>query len=448
MRPPKPSSRSQKTGLIVTLVLLAIAAPIAALSPWALSAALIVVCGVCVAFEFALVKIPVRKLERDAEAGVSGAGILVDMKRDMNAMLAACQFGITLSSLGLTLALEPAIHHALVRFPAIAAYSVALAMGLGAFFHVTLGELVPKGLALVVPGKVLYVTAPFMRMFRILAVPFIKTCNSIANVIVQGVTGKNPDVDAHHEENVDIGEALLYAHASGKIRTKQLQLMRNVLSFTDRSAREVMTPARAVIALDVQSSWAENLALAEEHGFSRFPVVDGEPHNLTGYVRRADLLAAEIKGQRVLAALLRPIDRRPETTSLGRLNLFHGTPMIALFDEHDTFAGLLTAEDVVEQIVGEIYDETDERKGPELVTLEDGSVRMSGQVLLEAAADALGVPDVAQHEDVDTISGLIVKMLARQPRKGDELDLGPYRASVEDAKGFRIASLLFRRRPE
>jgi CBS domain containing-hemolysin-like protein len=359
-----PSSASSKRGFGGTLLLIAIAAPLAALSPWIGSLLLILGCGIFVAFEFALVKIPVRKLEREAAGGVRGAEMVLAMKRDMNAMLAACQFGITLTSLGLTLALEPAIHHLLLRYEAPERLSTALAMTLGAFFHVTFGELVPKGLALVVPGKVLYVTAPFMRMFRVVAVPFIKTCNGIANAAVGAITGKNPDTDAHHDEGVSLGEALVYAHASGEIKPEQLELMRNVLSFADRTAREVMTPIRYVATLDLQKSWETNMAVAEEQGFSRFPVLDGDPHNVVGYVRRAELLKAELRGKREMRPLLHPIDRRPETASLGKLNLFSGTPMIAVFDEHDSFTGLLTAEDVVEQIVGEIYDETDEREAP------------------------------------------------------------------------------------
>src|SRR5690606_15094616 len=133
-------------------------------------------------------------------------------------------------------------------------------------------------------------------------------------------------------------------------------------------------------------------AIAEEQGFSRLPVLDGDPHVVAGYVRRADLLKAELRGERDLRAILLPIERRPETASLARLDLFRGTPMIALFDEHDSFTGLLTAEDLVEQIVGEIYDETDEQGAPEIVSLDDGSVKMSGETLLEKAAEALGVP--------------------------------------------------------
>jgi CBS domain containing-hemolysin-like protein len=439
--------RSQRRGLFATLVALAIVTPIAFLSPWALSVVLIAACGVYVAFEFALVKAPMRRLERDAEAGVAGATVVLGMKRDMNAMLAACQFGITLTSLGLTLALEPALHHALAGYEGVARYSAAMAMALGAFFHVTFGELIPKGLALVVPGKVLYVTAPFMRLFRFAAVPFIKTCNAIANVVVKAITGKDPDTDAHHEENVDIGEALVYAHASGKIKREQLALMRNVLAFADRTARMAMTPARQVVTLDLKRSWERNMQIAEEHGYSRLPVIDGDPNNVAGYARRADILKAEIKAERDLAKLVRPIERRPETMSLARLNLFQGTPVIALFDEHDTFTGLLTAEDIVEQIVGEIYDETDERAEPDVVTLEDGAVRMRGGVLLETAAEVLGDPAIAEHEDVDTIGGLVMKLLGRQPRAGDEVKVGRHRAKVESAKGFRIGTLLFTRPP-
>jgi CBS domain containing-hemolysin-like protein len=440
-RAPVPPSRKV---IAVTLLLVVTLLALSAMSPWLLSAALILGCGVYVAFEFALVKVSPRSLEVDESKGVPGASMLITMKREMNSLLAACQFGITLTSLGLTLALEPAIHHALAGQERIADFSAALAMGIGAFVHVTFGELIPKGLALVVPVKVLYATAPFMRGFRLLAVPFIKTCNAIANTVVHFLTGKHPDTDAHHEENLHIDDALLVAHASGQIRPEQLQLMRNVLNFVDRTVREVMTPARRVAYLDLQRTWEDNLRAAEEQGYSRFPVVDGDVNKMVGYVRRAELLKAELQQRRDLRGLLLPIDRRPEAAPLSQLNLFQGTPMIAVYDEHDTFTGLLTAEDIVEQIVGEIYDETDEPHAPGIDVLADGSVRMKGGVMLETAAEALGLDDSLEQHDVDTIGGLILKMVARQPVKGDVIELGAYRVEVEGAKGFRITSLLFR----
>jgi CBS domain containing-hemolysin-like protein len=439
---PRPVPPSRKL-LAVTFFIVAALVGLSVLNPWLLSAALIVGCGVYVAFEFALVKVSSRSLERDEAKGVAGAGVLLGMKKEMNSLLAACQFGITLTSLGLTLALEPAIHDALAGHDKIAAFSPAIAMSLGAFVHVTFGELVPKGLALVVPAKVLYLTAPFMRMFRILAVPFIKTCNATANTIVHFLTGKHPDTDAHSEENVEIDDALLIAQASGQIRPEQLKVMRNVLAFVDRTVREVMTPARRVAYLDLQQSWDDNLKAAEEHGYSRLPVADGDLNKIVGYVRRAELLKAELQQRRDLKALLLPIERRPEVASLAQLNLFQGTPMIAVYDEHDTFTGLLTAEDIVEQIVGEIYDETDEPSAAHIDVLPDGSIRMKGGVLLETAAEAIGLEDLLLHQDVDTIGGLILKILARQPAKGDTVELGGYRVEVEGAKGFRITSLLF-----
>ncbi|HEY6079372.1 MAG TPA: hemolysin family protein [Polyangiaceae bacterium] len=448
LRPPSIAPRpSTAKGLVGTVILVGLLAAVSTLSLWVLSAVLIVGCGVCVAFEFALVKVSARQLERDQDKGIAGAHVLLAMKRDMNSMLAACQFGITLTSLGLTLALEPALHVALAEFEKVAAFSIALAMGVGAFLHVTFGELIPKGMALVVPLKVLYVTAPFMRLFRVLAVPFIKTCNAIANAAVQFITGKHPDTDAHHEEDVEIDDALLVAQASGQIRPEQLKVMRNVLAFVDRTVREVMTPARRVAYLDIQRSWEDNLKAAEEHGFSRFPVADGDLNKLVGYVRRAELLKAELLQKRDLKALLLPIERRPEVASLAQLNLFQGTPMIAVYDEHDTFTGLLTAEDIVEQIVGEIYDDTDERVASEIEALADGSIRMRGAVLLETAAETIGLEELLEHQDVDTIGGLILKILARQPATGDTVELGGYSVLVEGAKGFRILSLLFRPLP-
>ncbi len=441
--PVPPSGKS----LVVTLLGVAGLVGLSLLSPWLLSAALILGCGVYVAFEFSLVKVSTRTLERDESNGVPGATVLLGMKRELNSLLAACQFGITLTSLGLTLALEPAIHEALANHERIAAFSAALAMSVGAFVHVTFGELVPKGLALVIPVQVLYATAPFMRMFRILAVPFIKTCNAIANAVVHFLSGKHPDRDAHHDEDVEIDDALVVAHESGQIEPEQLKVMRNVLAFVDRTVREVMTPARRVAYLDLQRSWEDNLKTAEEQGYSRFPVADGDLNKLVGYVRRAELLKAELQQRRDLKSLLLPIERRPEVASLAQLNLFKGTPMIAVYDEHDTFTGLLTAEDIVEQIVGEIYDETDEPTAADIEVLADGAIRMKGGVLLETAAEAIGLEELLEHEDVDTIGGLILKVLARQPAKGDTVELGGYGVEVEGAKGFRIISLLFRPSP-
>lgn len=434
-------------GLRRTLIVLAVLTPLAILSPWMLSAILIGACGIYVAFEFALVKVPLHALERDVAQGIRGAPALLQMKRDMNAMLAACQFGITLTSLGLTLALEPAIHHALLSWDAInqwdalAGASTALAMTLGAFLHVTFGELIPKGMALVVPKKVLYATGAFMALFRLAAVPFIKSCNAIANRVVTGLTGKNPDTDSHHGESVEIDEALLMAYTQGRIAVRQLQLMKNVLHFADRTAREVMTPARLVIALDTQRTWEENFALAEEHGFSRFPVIAGNPHDVVGYVRRAELLKAELAGKRDLVPLLHTIERRPETARLTMLNLFRGAPLVACYDEHDSFSGLLTAEDVIEQIIGEIYDETDDVMANRIDPRPDGSIRLDGALLLEDAGEALGLDDLDRHRDVDTIGGLVLKALARQPKRGDRVEIGEWTAVVESAQGFRIAAL-------
>jgi CBS domain containing-hemolysin-like protein len=443
------STAMSRRRFALTLALIALAIYLGTLNAWLLSVVLLIGCGLNVSFEFALVKTSVHKLELDVQSGVPGSEVVLGMKREMNAILAACQLGITLTSLGLTLALEPAIHHALADYEQVRAYSVALAMALGTLLHVTFGELIPKGLALVVPVDVLYLVAPFMRLFRVLAVPFIKTCNAVANVVVQGLTGRHPDTAGHHEESVDIGQALVYAYAEGAIKPQQLRLMRNVLTFTDRTVREAMTPAREVVTLDLQSTWQENMAVANEHGFSRLPVINGGPHDVVGYVRRADLLQAELAGRRDLKALVRPIERRPETAALNTLNLFRGSPMIAVFDEHDSFTGLLTAEDIVEQIVGEIYDETDDAPPrPEVETLADGSIRVAGEMLLEPAAEALALASIADHQDVDTVGGLVLKQLGRLPRTGDTVTIERYRVVVLAAKGFRITQLHFQPLPD
>lgn len=436
----------RRRGTALTLLLIAVAVLVAAQSRWALSVVLVASCAVFVAFEFALVKTSVRQLERDAAEGRHGAGPLLQMKRDLNAMLAACQFGITLTSLGLTLALEPAIHSALSAHEAIAEHSAALSMALGTFFHVTFGELVPKGISLVVPAAVLYRTAPLMRMFRWVAVPFIKTCNGIANAVVAGLTGRHPD-GADPEETVEIGEALFHAHQSGQIQPEQLTLMRNVLGFSERIAREVMTPAKDVVAVDLAWPWPDVLRYVEEHPQSRFLVTDGAWHNVVGYVRKSDVLRAELRRTAALRPIVRPIERRPETVSLDRIDIFRGCPIIALYDEHDSFVGLITAEDVVEQIVGEIYDEKDVQAPASVERLPDGSMHLDGELLLAEVSELLRLGDLSAYEDIDTIGGLVLKLLGREPAAGDEAALGDYDAVVLEAQGFRITKLHCAPRP-
>lgn len=443
-----PAMRISGGKLLTTLALFLVLVPLLFHSPWLLSAGLILFCALFVAYEFALVKVPFRTLERAVRDKEPGAPLLLQMKQRMNTMLAACQFGITITSLGLTLALEPAIHDALHPYQALARYSSFLAMGIGALLHVTFGELVPKGLALVIPEQVLYGTAPLMRLFRFAAIPFIKTSNSVANAVVKGLTGRNPDAAAEHDESMDINEAIVHALATGQIEPHQLDLMRNVLHFAERTAREVMTPAKYVISLDLQASWTENLAVAEENGYSRYPVIDGDWYRVAGYLRRADLLRAELRGERDLRQLILPIERRPETVHLTQLNLFQGAPIIALYDEYDTFVGLLTSEDVVEQIVGEIYDEGDDRERPHFERIGEGCFRFDGSCLLVEAAEVLELDQLEEeHQDVDTIGGLVTKLLGRQPRKEDQLSIADYRVIVEGAQGFRIRTLRFERSP-
>lgn len=453
--PSTPVVPAPRLRVLPTLLAIVVLVPLLSLSPWTISLGLIGLCGIYVAFEFALVKVSLRALQRDAQRGVRGAQTALDMKQDMNSMLAACQFGITVTSLGLTLALEPALHHVLdlhargvlerlSRWVEPRALSVGAAMVLGSLLHVTFGELVPKSLALIVPQGVLYRTVAFMRIFRFAAIPFIKSCNGVANVVVRLLTGKDPDKDIHHEEAIDLREALVYASATGQIAPKQLGLIRNVLQFAERTAREVMTPAASVVAIRLPCSWEEVKKLVEEHRFSRYPVIEGDWRHLLGYVRHIEVLRSDAQGQRDLKPMLRPIERRPETVLISELNLFQGSPLVALYDEHDGFVGLLTAEDVVEEIVGEIYDETDERGAQGIQRLPDGKVRISGGLLLDQVGDALGLRDqLADETDVDTIGGVVLRRLGRQPATGDHIQLGGYRAVVEEVSGFRIVRLRF-----
>ena len=209
----------------------------------------------------------------------------------------------------------------------------------------------------------------------------------------------------------------------------------------------------------VANARAEAGRAIRDIGHSRIPVYDGSLDNVVGIFYVKDLMrwmageGARVGGKPFdLKNIVRPALFVPETKTVRELlrELIRRNVHIAMVaDEYGGTAGLVTIEDIVEQIVGEIYDETDDAPPrPEVETLADGSVRVAGEMLLEPAAEALGLASIADHQDVDTVGGLVLKQLGRQPRTGDAVVIERYRVVVLAAKGFRITQLHFQPLPE
>lgn len=416
------------------------------------SAFLVVLNGIFVAFEFAIVKVRPHRLQEMADAGNRTAALALSQTRHLDAYLAVCQFGITIASLALTVAFEPAIEKLITPYliplmgdEAAHSLSIGIALFLATSAHVIFGELVPKSVAILMPVEVTMALAVWLKRFFVLSLPFNKVYNGIANKIVRFLTRRDPRGTHAHEEHEQIDVELLLARAleRGEIGVEQKALMENVLDFPERTAREVMTPAESVITLDLSRPWEENLAVMKEQLFTRYPVIDGDANDVVGYVMLHDVFRHVVDGRTDLRRLVRPLEKRPETMTLDQLrHVMPRKPLVAIYDEHNRFVGITTDEDVSEEILGEIVDENDEETIPPVRRTGDGGYLINGAAAVDRVIEELGLRvDPDELEGVDTFGGLVLKRLARQPKNRDEVELSGFRFTVEEADGFRITRL-------
>lgn len=414
--------------------------------------------GFFVATEFALVKVRATQLETDAAKGHKRAKMGLHLARHLDAYLSACQLGITLASLGLGWIGEPVFAELLQPlFQLLNVESVklqhSLSFGIGfsviTFLHIVVGEMAPKSLAIrLAQPTVLWIAYP-MRWFYLAMYPFIWVLNESALLILRGI-GLEP---AHESEGVHSEDELRLVLASSQ---KQLgasrfsrDIVQNALDLRRRVARDVMRPRKEITVFDTQASIAECLDIAEKSRYSRFPLCEGSDLNRTlGAVHIKDLFAMRLKLR--AGADLRPVARKivyvPETARLEKLLqllLERKLHLAIVVDEYGGTVGLVTMENIVEELVGQIQDEFDQEK-PLLTRSSEMSWEVSGALPLHELEELVGV--TLRADGVTTTSGWVTHMLGGFAKVGDTLAAGNCDLRVEEMEGTRVARLRVTRR--
>jgi CBS domain containing-hemolysin-like protein len=415
----------------------------------ALALVLVVLNGFFVASEFALVRIRSTTVEQLADAGRPGSGALQAAVADLDDYLATTQLGITIASLGLGWVGEPAVAALLEPvlepvLPGGTLHLVAFAVGFSiiTFLHVVFGELAPKTIAIQRAERIALLVAPPMTLFYYLFIPGIVVFNGTANAFVS-LLGVPPASET--EETLEEEELLLTLSRSGQqghIDREEVEMIRQVFELDDTAAREVMVPRPDVAWVRPDATLADLRALVEETGHTRYPVV-ADDDTVEGFVDVKDVLTATDEGQ-TASDIARDLPVVPETTPVDELlRRFRDehVQMAAVIDEFGALEGIVTVEDVLEEVVGSLRDRFDTPESePSIEDTEDGHV-IDGRVRVSTAAERL---DSEFASESQTIGGLVLNRLGRAPEVGDTVGAGDHTLEVTAVDGLRVSAVLAR----
>ncbi len=417
------------------------------LEPWAgllLGTLLVLLNGFFVAAEFALVKLRPTQLDEDDEG--LRVRLLRNMLAHLDAYLSASQLGITLASLALGWVGEPAfawlLRPPLERIGASEALVHSIA-ATSAFviimtLHIVVGEQAPKTMAIrTAKATSMWIAVPLHFFYRA-TYPVIWLLNKASNRLLQlfGIEPVTEGELAHSEEEL----RLLLASSPEELSQQKRELLDNVFELSHRVARQIMVPRGDVIYLTTTKSVEETLRLARTSGHTRFPLCRGNLDQAIGLVHIKDLFRLE-GPPRTIEEVARPLTFVPETLTLDQLlRRMRGERihLAAVLDEYGGVSGIVTLENVIEEIVGAIQDEFDVER-PELVAIGPGRYQVDAGMLVEDLEDALKIE--FSDRDEDTIGGVVLSELGRRPRIGDVVEVGPLRLRVADAELNRIKSL-------
>jgi CBS domain containing-hemolysin-like protein len=415
-----------------------------------LALAVVFVNAFFVAAEYAIVRVRATRIEDLVGRGVRRASAVREVLRTLDRSISACQLGITLASLGLGWIGEPAFAHLIAgafagtaRIGPAAAHSAAVAMSflLITFLHVVLGELVPKTIAIAHAESTALLLAWPLRLFRFLLYPLIAFMNGSANLTVRLIGLRPPAAATLAHSEAELRMILAVSRKSGVLSESHGRLLANALDFPDRAVRQIMVPRGDILYLDLARSYAENVSRAREYGHTRLPLCDGSMDRVLGIVHIKDLFVAPPPsvGAPDLRALARAPLFVPANAKIQQVltQFQRGKQHLGIVvDEYGGTAGLVTLEDVLEELIGDIQDEFDQ-EAPRIQPLPDGRVLVDASMTVSDFEDAVGVREEFE-EDVDTVGGLVLARLGRLARVGDAVPFGGRRLEVARVRGRRI----------
>jgi CBS domain containing-hemolysin-like protein len=397
--------------------------------------------GFFVAAEFALVKVRASQLDVLVKKGSARAKLAKSLLSKLDAYLSATQLGITLASLALGAVGEEVISQVVERVFSstgwvtnpinVHSVSLPIALTLLTFFHVTLGEQIPKMIGIKFSMASLLLFAWPLRIFYFICSPFIWLLNKTSNVVLRiiGVKKVGED-DVHTEEELRL--ILTESEEGGAIKPSENELIQNVFDFDDRIVKQIMVPQNRVVALDVELGRGEITKRVIEEGFSRIPIYLGDIDNVIGIVHSKDLLKALIENKfRTLKDIMRPVHFIPESMKINELLRDfqkHHIQMAIVTNEFGSTAGLITMEDIIEELVGEIQDEHDEEK-PNVEKKSDTEYIVNAQATIADVNEALPIA-LPENTHYETVSGYINYIFGRIPAVNDKRKKDGYELTI------------------
>jgi len=413
---------------------------------------LIAVNGFFVAAEFALVRSRRERLEQLRDEGTLGARMGLDQIDRVDEFVATCQVGITIASLGIGFLGEPALASLLEPFfggflshAAAVGVSIAIAFTIVTFLHVILGEQAPKMVAIGKAEAVLLRVAPPLGFFRTALHPLIVATNAPANFLVRHLTDVNPDETAEDTSPEELRLLISRGAQRGRLDPGEAGMLGGVFHLHEQEAREVMTPIPAVITVDASETVEAALRRCVTSGHTRLVVIEDEnPDRVKGIVHNNSLARLYMSDgpEASVESVIRDALIVPETRPLD--DLLHDlqvqrTSLSVVVDEYGRTVGIVAVEDILEEVVGEIEDETDPRAAA-LRQLTNGDWFVRGHVSLGDLTDA-GIELPVDTDAYNSVGGYVFGELGRLPKRGDSIAADGYTIRVEAVRENRIEAV-------
>lgn len=403
-----------------------------------------------VATEFAIVKVRTTKIDQLVAEGNKSAMRAKKVISNLDEYLSACQLGITITALGLGWLGEPTfeiILHPVFEFFNLSGnlttvLSFIVAFSLVTFIHVVVGELAPKTLAIQKAEAVTLKLSGFLILFHNIMYPFIRALNGSARALsgAFGLKMVSETEEAHSEEELRM--ILSDSFKGGEINHSEYEYVNSIFEFSDRIAKEIMVPRTEIISIERGQTIREVFEVMGIEQYTRYPVTDGDKDHVIGLVNMKHLLTAYIKdaanGDKLVDDYMQPVIRVIETIPISDLLLKiqnERIHMAILMDEYGGTSGLVTIEDIIEEIIGDIQDEFDEDEIPEIQEIAEDHYIFDAKMLLQEMNDILGT--TIEDEDIDTIGGWFMTQRF-DVQEGDIIESEGYRFKVTELDGHHI----------
>ncbi|KAB7671853.1 hemolysin family protein [Bacillus sp. B1-b2] len=402
-----------------------------------------------VASEFAVVKIRMSRIDQLITEGNKKAILAKKVAGNLDYYLSACQLGITVTALGLGALGKPAVERILYPLfdllnisesvSSVASYAISFI--LVTFLHVVVGEMAPKTLAIQFSEKLTLLLAPPLYWFGNIMKPFIWTLNGSAQLMLR-LFGVKPagHEQAYSEEELKI--IMTQSYQGGEIDQKELEYMENVFSFDERVAKDIMVPRTEFVTLNKDMTYNDIVNVLDENNYTRYPVTeDGDKDHIVGVVNVKKMLTQMASGQEEkLEEHVRSLPVVLEVTRLQDALLKmqqERVHMVLVIDEYGGTSGILTMEDILEELVGEIRDEFDADEVADIRELGDNQYFINGRVLLVDLQERFAL-QFDESEELDTIAGWVQYQLLDTANIGDQVEKGDHVWTVTDMDNYQI----------